>query len=238
MVLIRPLILGSYTMPPDTVQAGQKVIVRAYLVRCSAGLLLFDTGIGEGHQAVEQMFGPIERRSLPAALAGVGARLRDVTMIINCHFHLDHCGGNPLFPRTPIFAQRSELAAMDSLDYVLPELIDFQDAQIEVCDGPEDIAPDLRILPTPGHTPGHQSLLVDTGKGRVLIAGQAMNLASEFARAHSEADMRDGAPTQADSNVPAWMDEVRELDVQDVLFAHDTLSWTRPPSQTRVDADC
>ena len=220
---IRPIGLGHYTMPADTVSGGEKVVARAYLVSHPTGFLLFDTGIGKGHPVAEKMFGPIQRRPLITALAAVAVRQDDITMIMNCHLHLDHCGGNPLFPRTPIFTQRSELAALDSLDYVLPELIDFEDARIEVCDGLADVADGLRIIPTPGHTPGHQSLMVETREGRVLLAGQATGTASDFA--HAAAASRENTPTG--NAIPAWMYELRELDVQKVLFAHDRLPWTR-----------
>lgn len=148
----------------------------------------------------------------------------------NCHFHLDHCGGNPLFPARPIFAQTREYeaAAEGGLDYTLPSLFDFNGATLELHDGIADITSGLRIMPTPGHTPGHQSLLVETRQGRVLLAGQAINTASDFARAHFAWRLRQAGTSEELPEVPEWMATLQELDVRRVFFAHDLLSWAPP----------
>ncbi|HEY2549590.1 MAG TPA: MBL fold metallo-hydrolase, partial [Streptosporangiaceae bacterium] len=176
------LSLGHYTMPAGGRLAGQKIAVCAYLVRSPSGLVLFDTGIAEGHAAAEREFGPIRRQSLASALAALNLRPGDITAVANCHLHIDHCGGNPLFSGIPIFVQRAELDALPSLDYTLPALTDFDGADLRVADGEADVAAGVRIIPTPGHTPGHQSLLVDTSGGRILLAGQAFDFASDYAR--------------------------------------------------------
>jgi N-acyl homoserine lactone hydrolase len=180
---IKRVMLGHYTMPEDSSLPGQKILVVAYVIRHAEGLVLFDTGIGEGHEEAERRYHPTRRLPLKEALGSLGVTMQDIRAIANCHFHLDHCGGNPLFPGTPIFAQRVEYQAANSLDYTLPEIVDFEGARLELHEGEADIPPGLRIIPTPGHTPGHQSLLVETNEGRILIAGQATNDASEYARA-------------------------------------------------------
>jgi glyoxylase-like metal-dependent hydrolase (beta-lactamase superfamily II) len=224
---IRRLELGHYTMPADSRWPGQKIVVCSYLVRFDAGLLLFDTGIGRGHADVEMQYGPIQRRPIHPALAALGLQATDVTRVANCHLHLDHCGNNPLFPHTPIFVQKQELDAMSSLDFVLPELVDFDGVALEVHEGEAQIAPGLRIIPTPGHTPGHQSLLIDTSQGRILLAGQAMDSASEFARAQFALALRESGSTEEAPNPPLWLCQLREHEVRLVLFAHDLLSWDR-----------
>lgn len=216
------LSLGHYTMPSDGRLAGQKIAVCAYLVRSGSGLVLFDTGIAEGHAAAEREFGPIRRRSLASALADLSLRPGDITAVANCHLHIDHCGGNQLFRGTPIFVQRAELAALPSLDYTLPTLIDFEGADIRVADGEADPADGVRIIPTPGHTPGHQSLLVDTSAGRILLAGQAFDFASDYAREQFSWD-----PGQDEPAGPSWLSQLRALDIRLALFAHDQLAWDR-----------
>lgn len=54
-------------------------------------------------------------------------------------------------------------------------------AQYRLLDGETKILPGVRLLPTPGHTPGHQSLLVETAMGLAILAGQAVYAAAEFA---------------------------------------------------------
>ncbi|HEX4064275.1 MAG TPA: N-acyl homoserine lactonase family protein [Streptosporangiaceae bacterium] len=226
--------LGHYTMPPESRLAGQKVVVCAYLVRYPGGVLLFDTGIGTGHAAAEEEFGPMVRRPLPAELAHLGLTVTDVSAVANCHLHLDHCGGNPQFPRTPLFVQRQELDALPTLDYVLPGMIDFDGATLEIHDGRADVAPGLRLIPTPGHTPGHQSLLVDTTRGRILLAGQAMDGASDYGRAQFGLDVA-AAAQEPQPTGPPWLNDLQALDIRLVLFAHDVLTWT--PAQAAATHD-
>ena len=231
---IRRLNLGYWTLPATSRWPGEKVVVCAYVVRYGDGLLLFDTGIGTGHAEAENDFGPICRRSLESELGRVGLRVSDVSVVANCHLHLDHCGGNPLFPQTPIFVQQNELDALPTLEYVLPQVVHFPGAKLEIHDGEAQIAPGLRIIPTPGHTPGHQSLLVETSRGRVLLAGQAVDFASDYARAQFGLDRQVTDSDRVIPAPPAWLAEVRELDVQTVLFAHDRLVWRSAQSADQL----
>jgi len=91
--------------------------------------------------------------------------------VINTHLHFDHCGGNRLFPGIPIHVQRRERAAAREPGYTIPEWVEFEGARYVELDGEAEIAPGVRVLPTPGHTPGHQSVLVDTEDGLVVVAG-------------------------------------------------------------------
>jgi N-acyl homoserine lactone hydrolase len=223
---IRRLTLGHFTLPAESRWAGEKVIVCAYVVRQGGELLLFDTGIAVGHEEAERTFGPIQRRDLRSELAGVGVALEEITVVVNCHLHLDHCGNNPLLPGIPIFVQQAELDALPTLENTMPSLIDFDGASLEVHDGTAQITPGLRLIPTPGHTPGHQSLLVDTRAGRVLLAGQAVNFASDYERAQFSLSVETAADTITPAP-PSWLAELRELDVRRALFAHDRLSWNK-----------
>jgi glyoxylase-like metal-dependent hydrolase (beta-lactamase superfamily II) len=230
---IRPLEVGHYTMPEDSSLPGQKIVVLAYLIRHPDGPVLFDTGIGEGHEEAEQRYHPIHRRSLEELLASEGLRPKEIRAVANCHFHLDHCGGNPLFPGTPIFAQQAEYDVCHSLDYTLPSIVDFPGVALELHEGEADVAPGIRIIPTPGHTPGHQSVLVQTNEGRVLLAGQATNDASDFVRAQYAWRLRSEmhAEKEAGPDIPDWFGRLEELDVQRVFFAHDFATWE--PRQVR-----
>ncbi|MGH2555624.1 MAG: N-acyl homoserine lactonase family protein [Actinomycetota bacterium] len=221
---IKRVMLGHYTMPEDSSLPGQKIVVVAYVIRHDEGLVLFDTGIGEGHEEAERRYHPTRRRPLQEALGSIGVAMPDIQAIANCHFHLDHCGGNPLFPGTPIFAQRVEYQAANSLDYTRPEIVDFEGAKLELHEGEADIAPGLRIIPTPGHTPGHQSLLVETNEGQILIAGQATNDASEYARAQLAWQVRRSGSEDA-PEPPEWIARIHELEPRRVFFAHDLAVW-------------
>ena len=224
---IHPFLLGHFTIPDDgDPRAGEKVVVRAYLIVHPDGPVLLDTGIAEGHRETEERYRPV-RRSLDEGLVSAGATVRDVRAVVNCHFHIDHSGGNPRFAGTPIFAQRVEFdAAHAEEDYPIPELYDFDGATYELHEGEADVADGIRIVPTPGHTAGHQSLVVETRQGRVVLAGQAVSGATDFARAHFAQELRDGGSDE-EITVPTWIERIRELDPVEVLFAHDTASWHR-----------
>src|ERR1700735_1301629 len=230
---IRRLNLGYYTMPSDSRLAGQKIACCAYLVRYPGGLLLFDTGIGVGHAEADSEFGPMLRQPLQAELSRIGLRLSDVSTVANCHLHLDHCGNNQLFPGTPIFVQQQELDALPSLDYVLPEMVHFAGAALEIHDGEADIAAGLRIIPTLGHTPGHQSLLVETTRGKILVAGHAADSASDYGRAQFSLDVAAAEAAPA-SPAPAWQSAMQGLGSRLALFAHDLTAWDRDQAAAQV----
>ena len=229
---IRALWLGYYTMPPGGSLAGSKIVVCAYTVRHEKGVVLFDTGIGEGHEEAERTYRPV-RRPLVAELAAAGVSEDDVVAIVNCHFHTDHCGNNPAFPGRPIFAQRAEYEAVrqGQLDYTLPSLIDFDGALLELLDGGADVLPGVRIVATPGHSPGHQSLMVETRQGRVLLAGQAVSDSSDWTRLDFASRLAEQG-IESDVDLPAWYADVRALDPQEILFAHDLARWR--PSEAVV----
>ncbi len=88
----------------------------------------------------------------------------------------------------------------------------------------------LDQVPTPGHTPGHQSLLVHTRQGRVVLAGQSFQTASDYARVRLAHELRHaGHDVPPDADTPPWMDLVEAFDPWRVLFAHDVASWERGP---------
>jgi N-acyl homoserine lactone hydrolase len=164
----------------------------------------------------------------PDALAEHGIAITDVTGVANCHLHADHSGQNGLFPGRPIFVQRREWAMVHEPDYTVPEWVDVSGLSYEVLDGEHEVAPGLRVIPTPGHAPGHQSLAVETADGTVLIAGQALLSLLEWDGAADEA--LSGEPPADDERHAAYVASVqrlRHLDPIRVHFVHDPEVWTK-----------
>jgi N-acyl homoserine lactone hydrolase len=96
-----------------------------------------------------------------------------VAVVVNTHLHFDHCGGNRLFAdRLPIHVQRTELEdARAEDDYTIREWVDFPGAQYVEHDGEAEILPGVRLVPAPGHTRGHQIVVVETDAGPVVLGG-------------------------------------------------------------------
>jgi glyoxylase-like metal-dependent hydrolase (beta-lactamase superfamily II) len=118
-----------------------------------------------------------------AALASAGARPEEIAIVIHTHLHYDHCGNNRLLPNARFFVQREELryalapTSFDATAYFAPSLgitPDYLGTKFELLDGDAEIADGVRVITTPGHTPGHQSVIVDTAGGRYCIAGDAV----------------------------------------------------------------
>src|SRR5215831_18107773 len=129
MTDIRRLDLGYFVRPASETDGAQPRVepVLAYVVRRDEGVLLFDTGLGEGEPEVDAHYLP-HRRPLEQALADAGLSTQDITMLVNCHLHFDHCGGNPLFADVPILVQSTELVLARGTEYTLPWLVDFPGA--------------------------------------------------------------------------------------------------------------
>lgn len=192
--------------------------VLGHLVRHPAGLLLFDTGIGAVDEDTEARYRPVRHR-LERALGRHGVAVEDVTAVVNCHLHFDHCGGNPTFAGIPIVTQVTELAATTGTHYTIPELVDFRGAVYEQVDGEVELYPGIWLLPTPGHTRGHQSLVVRCDDGTVVLAGQAHETAAAYG-----ADVARWHAGQRD-DVPDWVERLLRFDPSRVCFAHDLASW-------------
>ena len=189
------------------------------------GVFLFDNGAGTGNAEVESTFTP-RVRPVEDALDAVGVSLADVTGAANCHLHFDHSGQNARLTGMPIFVQRTEWAMVHEPDYTVPEWIDVPGLAYELLDGEAEVAPGMRLIPTPGHTAGHQSLVIDGPDGPVVLAGQAVRSRAEWAGSTAKEDS--GRPDAAEGDTyDASVAQLRSLDPFRVHFAHDDAVWER-----------
>jgi glyoxylase-like metal-dependent hydrolase (beta-lactamase superfamily II) len=226
---VHRLDLGYFVRPASETGTPQPRVepVLAYLVRRDEGLILFDTGVGSVDPETEAHYRP-RQRPLEGALAAVGVTLADVSLVVNCHLHFDHCGGNPLLAGKPILVQGGELAAARQGDYTIDELIDFPGATYEEIGGELEVWPGIWIIPTPGHTDGHQSLVVRKSDGTVVLAGQAHDFASHFASDHLARQATLEGLAQPLPSYQPWLERLADFDPRRVLFAHDCSVWEPP----------
>jgi glyoxylase-like metal-dependent hydrolase (beta-lactamase superfamily II) len=166
--------------------------MRCLLVETGDALVLIDNGAGNKEtDKFKDIYG-IENAGSPTrledALRDAGFEPDDVDVVIDTHLHFDHAGGNTTltpdgelrlsFPRAKYYVQRGELeyAHWDNerirASY-LPHNYDpvVQAGRLELLDGEAEVLPGIRVLPTPGHTPHHQSVLITSaGQSACFLA--------------------------------------------------------------------
>ncbi len=147
--------------------------VHGFVVTHPGGAVLVDTGVGGPDEVLTDW--RVVNRSAADALASLGMSPADIGLVINTHLHFDHCGQNAVFRHAPHYVQRAELARARLESPELCDWFGFMDAQFELLDGDAEIVPGLRVIATPGHTAGHQSVVVqgDGGTPDVLIGDAA-----------------------------------------------------------------
>lgn len=203
--------------PPAFVDT--RVGVYAYLIRTRSLTVLVDTGVGTGNRHVDRTFEP-ERTALADALAAFGLTPADVDIIVNSHLHFDHCGNNQLSRGAEVFVQAQELEVARTTRHTVREWFDFDGARITPVTGDHSLADGITLLSTPGHTPGHQSVLVEDvdGIGNVLIAAQAAYTVDEYLRGGDPATQaHEGLETQYVQSIV----RLKSLRAAAVYFSHD-----------------
>jgi N-acyl homoserine lactone hydrolase len=221
---VRRVDFGYFVRPAaETGTGGPRVEpCLGYVIDHPRGMILFDTGMGS-HPEVDAHYRP-RRIGLHQALSAAGVAVSDIGLASNCHLHFDHCGGNPLLGQVPVFVQRTELeAARREEDYTIPELI--EGSRFEPVSGEAEILPGIFLMPTPGHTDGHQSLVVRRPDGAVIIAGQSHDTATQYAADQLAWRARRDDHDQPLPPIPDWVDTLQRLDPRMVYFAHDRSVW-------------
>ncbi len=185
-----------------------------------AGAILVDTGVGWGDEDLIREWKVVNRHAADA-LEEHDLSPADVKIVINSHLHFDHCGQNAVFKQAPFYVQRSELdrarKSGESIGW-----FDFAGARFELLDGDAEIAEGVRVVATPGHTIGHQSVVVDTADGGAVMIGDAAYTADIYAQA-DRADLSRWPGQHADRE--QWTSSLKRVHAMNphaVHFCHDT----------------
>jgi glyoxylase-like metal-dependent hydrolase (beta-lactamase superfamily II) len=145
--------------------------VGSYVVRSPGRVVLVDTGIGPGAMGMRgRLIEDLERN---------GTTPDDVDTVFLTHLHGDHIGwslepdGGPTFARARYVTQEDEWEAAEP--YVRKAMSSLEDLGVlMLMDGEEPLTDELTAIPTPGHSPGHASLLVSSGEEQALVLGDVI----------------------------------------------------------------
>lgn len=174
---------------PDMFEGERmRIEIGCYLVRSKGRTILIDTGYGAG--PIDYIGGL--RGQLMAELASQKLDTADVDTVFLSHLHLDHVGWNTREERgkhVPVFPNARYVVHQDDLDHFRkPEVqavgrypyIDrfieplAEQGILDTIPGDSDLTDEVKAIHTPGHTPGHMSVMVASGGERALIQGDVL----------------------------------------------------------------
>lgn len=177
--------------------------MRCLLVEHASGLVLVDTGAGNKETAkfheiygVENA-GAEQRTWLEDGLRKLGVQPSDIGIVINTHLHFDHGGGNtyrdeggailPSFPNARYVVQKRDLDfatranERTSASYFPHNFAPVQQAGLfDLVEGEREIVAGISVIPTPGHVPGHQSVLVSNAGQSAFFLGDLVPTSSHL----------------------------------------------------------
>ncbi|MFE5829339.1 MBL fold metallo-hydrolase [Streptomyces sp. NPDC056488] len=156
---------------------------RTFAIRSDRGVTLVDAGIGPADGPAAS-WAPVPG-ALPASLAAAGIEPADVDTVVLTHLHTDHVGwavvggeqARPFFPNAEYLLQRAELDAVAEVNPQLRSTViePLRRAdQLRLLDGDTPLRSGERVFATPGHTPGHQSVLAESGRELVAVTGDLL----------------------------------------------------------------
>ncbi|HZP41782.1 MAG TPA: N-acyl homoserine lactonase family protein [Candidatus Binatia bacterium] len=240
---------ADFTCPKELLYVGGgeellTVPAPAFLIEHPRGLVLFDTG---SHPKVAEdpvawwgagatLFRLRMRRedAVDYQLRGLGYQLEDVKYVVISHLHMDHTGGMYMFPNAKFFIGAGELPnAYWPKQYVrsvfcLNDLLPTRGFDWVELDRDTDLFGDgkLRMLVTPGHTPGNSALVVDLPNRPVILAGDTVQINETFdALAPMPLDHDTAAAVQSVVRLKA----LRDATDARVWPSHDPVCWAEFP---------
>jgi len=189
----------SVWTPGENVDRHIEFSSTCWLVKHGSAWLLWDTGVPEsalndpkGWSTLPKLIVYHLDKSITAQLAEIGLMPGDISRVAISHTHGDHIGNVALFPNATIWMQRAEYNWIHSPDgsndnvnqlMALARTLLGKPKRLQLLDGDTDVFGDgsVTLLSTPGHTPGHQSLLVHLKEsGFILLSGDVVHLQENF----------------------------------------------------------
>lgn len=207
-----------------------RIPVFCYLVKHPKGTVLIDTGFSKHFEKTWgkrlKWFEPILERDVVEALKN-----EKITHIINTHLHIDHAENNFCFPGAEIIVQKEEYE--DAKNPPVYDVLGYEDSLNEelkyrIIEGKLDLFGDgsIIIIPTPGHTKGHQSVFVKEADKTYYIAGDAC-----YSSFNLQKNILPGIYWNAEEVIKQY-DFIRSLSDTIILYGHDESNRDHfPPSE-------
>ena len=195
--------------------------LKSLLITAGKEKILVETGIGELPETYRK-FHTIKRKpdqALRAQLQKHRTKPRDITLVINTHLHFDHCGNNALFPNAKFYVQAEELRyayAPDRFQKAAYLKKSF-DANLDYVPvrGKHRLTDNIILVPTPGHSIGHQSVLIKGERKNFVYCGDAAPL-----RENLEKRNIPGVLYRADQALKS-IDKLRSIKNAAYIYSHD-----------------
>jgi N-acyl homoserine lactone hydrolase len=242
---IRPLCFGEFPAFDKAILTynrhfGEKITspIIGWLLQSGGDAILVDTGPSapevarQWHPGIRQ-----DPHQVPVnSLRSVGVSPESLRLVVLSHLHWDHCYNLECFPNARFLVQAEELRA--AVDPIATQRVTYEVGipglrppwlaafdRLIVVRGDADIVPGVRVLLLPGHTPGLQGVLVDSVRGRYLIASDSAPLAANIAD-----ERGDPVPPGIHIDVTCCLRSLermrREADV--ILPSHDPAVFNHP----------
>jgi glyoxylase-like metal-dependent hydrolase (beta-lactamase superfamily II) len=180
---------NNWTRYPDDVTSDHKISLNlaSYLIRSQGHTIIVDTGLGPvPEDAPDSPWGKLIHN-----FEATGVRLDEVETVVLTHLHRDHIGWNmtsengkhkPIFPNARYVLSRKDWEATHVAEY--SERFPNANSQVwpleelgilDIVENEHPISGELTTLPTPGHTPGHMSILISSQGQKAIVLGDALH---------------------------------------------------------------
>jgi glyoxylase-like metal-dependent hydrolase (beta-lactamase superfamily II) len=225
--VIRPLVVGANETDQGIMTYlrgyGRRIWIPIYVFYIEGGdqKILVDTGLEQFMvpPGVGEKYG-LTILEFEDALASVNLKPEDIDIIIHTHLHNDHCENDYKCPNAKVYVQQAELDFFHHphpIDHrYYPDVLDG--VNVVTVDGDQEILDGISVILTPGHTPGGQSVVVNTVQGKAIITGFCCN--------HENFPQRGPvvAPGVHINAIEAWESARRIREMADILIPLHDLS--------------
>ncbi len=201
--------------------------VYIWLIEGTEKNVLIDTG-ASGEFIRSTGFPGIDVQTQEEALKKVGLTPEDIDYVIITHLHGDHAADAKKYKNATFVVQKDELEyaknphPMHTGWFAVPP----KEMKLEVVDGDKEIVPGVKVIKTPGHTPGGQSVLIDTDKGKVCLSGMCTILENFYPpEPMKEMGIRAIAPALHTDALQAFDNVIKILEMADIVIAPHDISY-------------